>query len=77
MAPLTSETPSRDARITDRTRSIFRAILAKNGIADTADAISDKEMVMFFKLSQCIFGLNTIVLNMFSTFTPNQAGSAW
>lgn len=77
MALLTSETPSRDARITDRTRSMFRAILAENCIADTDDAILDQEMVMFFKLSERIFGLKTIKLTILSTFTPNQAGSAW
>ncbi|KAL5312953.1 hypothetical protein ACEPPN_019379 [Leptodophora sp. 'Broadleaf-Isolate-01'] len=52
MALLTSETPSRDGRITDRTRSMFRAILAENCIADTDDAILDEEMVMFFKLTR-------------------------
>merc|ERR1712093_606871 len=52
MALLTSETPSRDVGITDRTRSMFRAILAENGIADTDDAILDQEMVMFFKLTR-------------------------
>jgi hypothetical protein len=39
-------------QITDRTRSMFRAILAENGIADTDDAILEQEMVMFFKLSE-------------------------
>jgi len=77
MALLTSETPSRDVGITDRTRSMSRAILAENGIADTDDAILDQEMVMFFKLSECICGLNTIRLTMLSSFTPNQAGSTW
>merc|ERR1712093_653673 len=52
MALLTSETPSRDVGITDRTRSMSRAILAENGIADTDDAILDQEMVMFFKLTR-------------------------
>ena len=64
MALLTSETPSRDVGITDRTRSMFRAILAENGIADTDDAILDQEMVMFFKLSECSCRVNMIKLIM-------------
>ena len=39
MARVASDTASRDARITDRTRSMFRAILAENCIAGTDDAI--------------------------------------
>ncbi|TAQ90408.1 hypothetical protein B7494_g1269 [Chlorociboria aeruginascens] len=42
----------RDARITDRTRSMFRAILAEICIADTDDAILLQEVVMFFKLTR-------------------------
>jgi hypothetical protein len=52
MASIVGGTASRAAQITDRTRSMFRAILAENGIADTDDAILEQEMVMFFKLSE-------------------------
>jgi hypothetical protein len=45
-------TASQAARITDRTQSMFRAILAESGIADTDDTILEQEMVMFFKLSE-------------------------
>lgn len=43
---------SQAAQITDRTQSMFHAILAENSIADTDDAILKQEMVMFFKLSE-------------------------
>jgi hypothetical protein len=36
------------ARITNCTRSMFRAILAENGVANTDNAILEQEMVMFF-----------------------------
>jgi hypothetical protein len=49
MAPVAGSTA---ARITDRTLSMFRAILAENGIADTDDDTLKQEMVMFFKLSE-------------------------
>jgi hypothetical protein len=39
MASVGGGTASQAARITDRTRSMFRAILAENGVADTDDAI--------------------------------------
>jgi hypothetical protein len=52
MTSVTGGTASRAARITDRTRSMFRAILAENNIADTDDAILEQEMVMFFILSE-------------------------
>ena len=64
MTSVAGGTASRAARITDRTRSMFRAILAENGIADTDDATLVQEMVMFFKLTR------------FSTFTSNQVGPA-
>ena len=38
MATIAGGTASQAAQITDRTRSMFRAILAENGIADTDDA---------------------------------------
>jgi hypothetical protein len=52
MARVLSDMAPRDARITDRTRSMFRAILAENCIADTDDAILEQEVVMFFKLGK-------------------------
>lgn len=52
MASIAGGTASHAARITDRTRSMFRAILAENSIADTDDAILEQEMAMFFKLSE-------------------------
>jgi hypothetical protein len=39
MASIAGGTASQAARITDRTRSMFRAILAENGIANTDDAV--------------------------------------
>jgi hypothetical protein len=37
--------------------SLFRAILAENGIANTDDAVLEQEMVMFSKLSErCSWG---------------------
>ena len=51
MASIGGSTTSQGARITDRTRSMFRAILAENGVADTDDAILE-QVVMFFKLSE-------------------------
>lgn len=38
MASFTSETASRDARVTDRTLAMFRGICAENCLSDT-DAI--------------------------------------
>jgi len=52
MASIVGGTALQAARITDRTRSMFRAILTENGVADTDDAILEQEMVMFFKLSE-------------------------
>jgi hypothetical protein len=52
MASIAGGAASQAARITERTRSMFRAILAENSIADTDDAILEQEMVMFFKLSE-------------------------
>jgi hypothetical protein len=52
MASVGGGTAPQAARITDRTRSMFRAILAENGIADTDNAILEQEVVMFFKLSE-------------------------
>jgi hypothetical protein len=52
MASIAGGTALQAARITDRTRSMFRAILAENGVAGTDDAILEQEMVMFFKLSE-------------------------
>jgi predicted HTH domain antitoxin len=52
MDSVAGSTASRAARITDRTLSMFRAILAENGIADTDDDTLEQEMVMFFKLSE-------------------------
>ena len=45
MASEASDMASRAARIIDRMRSMFRAIRAENGIADTDDAILEQEMV--------------------------------
>jgi hypothetical protein len=47
MASVGSGTAPQAARITDRTRSMFRAILAENGVADTDDAILEQEVVIF------------------------------
>jgi hypothetical protein len=44
MARVASDMVPRDARITDRTRSMFRAILAENCIADTDDTILEQEV---------------------------------
>ena len=52
MASIVGYTGSLVTRITDRTRSMFRAILAENGIADADEAILEQEMVMFFKFSE-------------------------
>lgn len=48
----TGNTGSLATGITDHTRSMFRAILAENGIADVDEAILEQEMVMFFKFSE-------------------------
>lgn len=37
-----------DTHFTEQTRSMFRAILAENGISDANDFILQQEMVMFF-----------------------------
>ena len=52
MASVVSSVASRAARITNRTLSMFRAILVENGTADTDDDTFEQEMVMFFKLSE-------------------------
>ena len=52
MASVAGSAASWAARITDRTLSMFRAILVENGIADTDDDTLEQEMVMFFKLSE-------------------------
>lgn len=52
MDSIAGGTASEPARITDRTRSMFRAILLENGVADTDDAILEQEMIMFFKLGE-------------------------
>ncbi|KFZ16426.1 hypothetical protein V501_02231 [Pseudogymnoascus sp. VKM F-4519 (FW-2642)] len=44
----TGKTGSLATGITDHTLSMFRAILAENGIADADEAILEQEMVMFF-----------------------------
>lgn len=51
MAFTEGNTPSQAARITDRTRNMFRTILAENGVADTDEAILEEEVAMLFKLS--------------------------
>jgi hypothetical protein len=52
MASVGGGTAPQAARITDRTRSMFRAILVENGVTDTDDATLEQEVVMFFKLSE-------------------------
>ena len=71
MASVGGGTAPQAARITDRTRSMFRAILAENGVADTDDAILEQEVVMFFKLSEWHLWAITFKLTVSSTFTSN------
>jgi hypothetical protein len=52
MASVGGGTALQAARITDYIRSMFRAILAENGVTDTDDTILEQEVVMFFKLSK-------------------------
>jgi hypothetical protein len=52
IASITYGTASQAAQIADCTQSMFRAILAENGIADTDNTILEQEVVMFFKLSE-------------------------
>jgi hypothetical protein len=52
MATAVDTAASPAARFTEQTRSMFRAIFAENGIADTDDTILQQEMIMFFKLSK-------------------------
>lgn len=75
MASAADTAASRAARFTEQTRSMFRAILAENGIADTDDAILQQEMVMFFKLSEWHLWAIRFELTVSSPFASNQAGS--
>jgi hypothetical protein len=75
MASAADNTASQAARFTEQTRSMFRAILAENGIADTNDAILQQEMVMFFKLSELHLWAIGFELTISSPFTSNQARS--
>jgi hypothetical protein len=52
MASVGGGTAPQAARITEHIRSMFRAILAENGITNTNDTILEQEVVMFFKLSE-------------------------
>jgi hypothetical protein len=74
MASAADITASRAARFTEQTRSMFRAILAENGIADTNDTILQQEIVMFFKLGEWHLWAIRFELTVFSPFTSNQAG---
>ena len=47
MASTAGSIASRAAQITNRTLSMFRAIFAENGIADTNNDTIEQEMVMF------------------------------
>jgi hypothetical protein len=80
MASIAGGTALQAARVTDRTRSMFRAILAEklaeNGIANTDNVVLEQEMVMFFKLSERRSQGNYVQTNHVSAFTSNQAGPA-
>ncbi|KAL5347680.1 hypothetical protein ACLOAV_007089 [Pseudogymnoascus australis] len=52
MASIVGNPGSLATGITDHTRSMFRAILAENGIADADEATLEQEMVMFFKFTR-------------------------
>jgi hypothetical protein len=71
MASVADNAASRAARFTEQTRSMFRAILAENGIADTDNTILQQEMVMFFKLGKWHLWAIRFELTVFSPFTSN------
>jgi hypothetical protein len=52
MASAADTAASRAVRFTEQTQSMFRAILAENGITNTDNTILQQEMVMFFKLGK-------------------------
>ena len=74
MASVVDNAVSRAAQCTEQTRSMFRAMLAENGIANTNNTILQQEKVMFFRLSEWYLWAIGFELTVSSPFTSNQAG---